>query len=330
MQYNQWLLKSYDLAENTTFLNFSNLLISSHKQPVRYKRASRCRQFQYTVFPKIVILDENIYILRVVIHETTRGNASSGGSNFRVNVTSAVHIQVCPVKDFFNGTYLVCCSLDRSLPVQQCTISISQQFCQFNAFKMFPSHTKLIWNYTYMSLFNDTESVYPPCKNVHNLSIVSGYWKRNEKTLNRSFNQYVIRDSSAPGQHCIFPMMSEKTIKQCFTEKFNDDLTMMGDSHIRYAFYYLIQLTTGPSLSRALHRNINVNMHHFQWKPLCKSVTIGLKNYLDERLKDRRLGSGNFSDLLILGIGMWDLKYKSSKVSRTLFQVSWKTTILQC
>ena len=70
----------------------------------------------------------------MIIKESIADEHSYDGSSFRVNAGSRVFKQVCPTKDYFNGTYLSCCTIDKYHLNSCYTITISVQFVNFDAF----------------------------------------------------------------------------------------------------------------------------------------------------------------------------------------------------
>lgn len=51
------------------------------------------------------------YVARVVIKETIDGKVTEGGSSFRGIMRGATTRAPCATRDYFNGTYLMCCNV---------------------------------------------------------------------------------------------------------------------------------------------------------------------------------------------------------------------------
>ena len=156
---------------------------------------------------------------------------------------------MCPVKDYFNGTYLCCCSVDTTHIQSRYAVQIKIQFKQFDAYDRTKSADQMIWNRRFnpVNKVPPTNQRYEDCRNVTELDFNQGYWSKSGGR-STSYNRYVLSDKRHPDGHCIFPLMTSKEIKSCFKHKFHDKLLMIGDSHIRYAFYTLIRLTTGNEI----------------------------------------------------------------------------------
>ena len=155
---------------------------------------------------------------------------------------------MCPVKDFFNGTYLVCCTVDITF-LSSYTISINQQFKGFDAYKPVPNKMTYVWSklFTQTNQFQTSKTQpYPPCSNVTSLNLEHGYWGKHSKSSRRN-NRFILPDVNSPGDHCEFPLMPAAQLKACFKNVYNNTLVMIGDSHVRYAYFLMIRLTTGET-----------------------------------------------------------------------------------
>ena len=49
--------------------------------------------------------------MKIQIRETQRGVPTWGGSSFRTELFGDNSRVMCPYKDYFNGTYLICCDV---------------------------------------------------------------------------------------------------------------------------------------------------------------------------------------------------------------------------
>ena len=121
-----------------------------------------------------------------------------------------------------------------------------------------------------------TTPQYQNCEHVEYLDTENGYWI-SDSSKRSKYQKYIIEDISVPGSHCAFHVMDLEKLTSCFEKKFNHTMTMIGDSHIRYAFFHLINLSTGNNIVRHVHHDIKVTTHYFKWKPYCKDLVRGLK-----------------------------------------------------
>ena len=80
----------------------------------------------------------------IVIDELKREKATHGGSSFRIKAVSSSLFETCSFNDYFNGTYVVFCFLDRI----ECTnITIHLMYVDYMAYThMTHPQNKLLWN----------------------------------------------------------------------------------------------------------------------------------------------------------------------------------------
>ena len=90
------------------------------------------------------------------------GVSTGGGANFRVEVTSPTLRQICPVRDYLNGTYLSCCMIDVMTNTQPYNITIYLQFVNFHAYQKYSGvHTQL-WQNLFVTKNNLSDTGHLP------------------------------------------------------------------------------------------------------------------------------------------------------------------------
>ena len=277
--------------------------------------------YSHTVRHHVIAIDDATELVKIIIKESIADEHSDGGSSFRINAGSEMFREVCPTKDYFNGTYLSCCTIDTTHLNASYSITISVQFVNFGAFNSkSSSNNKKIWSREFRIARTSAVSTspqYQDCHHVEYLNTETGYWITDPYT-HLKYHKYIIEDRSAPGGHCVFHVMNPEELTECFEKRFNHTITMIGDSHIRYAFYHLINLSTGSDLGDQIHHNIKVTTHNFKWKPYCKDLVRSLKEYIKQRHKNITLGNNTLLpeyNLLILGVGHWDLRIGGAQVT---------------
>ena len=273
----------------------------------------------YAVTHQVIAIDDVTDIVKLTIRELVGGRHTEGGSSFRINVQSKMHRQVCPTKDYFNGVYYSCCTVDKSFIGASYTIAISVQFVNFNAFSTIASSTDHpIWTQQFTNNgppAQPTSPQYQDCQRVEYMDTEAGYWIK-ESTSHLEYNRYILEDRDSPGSHCVFHVIDPKDVAECFQERFSDAMTLIGDSHIRYAFYHLLNLSTGSNRIGDGHDDVEIDSHYFKWRPFCEDLVSGLEEYL----KDHKTSNLSYSisrpkyHLLILGTGHWDLRGKTAEV----------------
>ena len=321
VQYYTWFSKQVGMTPDDDIRRVTRKYnnISLAKQKIVTRRGVYTN-YSHTVVHHVIAIDDVTEIVKIIIKESIADQHSDGGSSFRINAGSRMFKQVCPTKDYFNGTYLSCCTIDKSHLNSSYTITISVQFVKFDAFSTkSSSNNKKIWSRKF--IMKETSAVstapqYQNCEHVEYLDTEDGYWI-SDSSKRSKYQKYIIEDISVPGSHCAFHVMDLEKLTSCFEKKFNHTMTMIGDSHIRYAFFHLINLSTGKNIARHVHHDIKVTTHYFKWKPYCKDLVRGLKEYTKQRYKDAILGDSDLLPkyhLLILGVGHWDLRIGGAQV----------------
>ena len=89
------------------FLKSKKTKIKKNKLKKQNKRNNVITNHQHSFTPTISRGENNTDEVRVEIQELYNNKLTEGGANFRVNVTSFNTSLLCPVYDYFNGTYLV-------------------------------------------------------------------------------------------------------------------------------------------------------------------------------------------------------------------------------
>ena len=242
----------------------------------------------------------HVIIQQFLIKETIHGIPSNGGSNFRVNITSGRHIQVCHVQDDFTGTYQICCRINSLLTGSMYNINITLLFSGFSAFSMSPSNPRHIWWKEFIGSEVKDWNPLPVCKNVAAVNLLDGVWIRPEPG-NSTYNRYVVNES---GQDCIYPLMKNDKLRKCFQEDFKNEMVMMGDSHIRYAYQTIIKYLTSKSRYHQVHHDIKIQKYQFKWRNTCKLVAVELKRYL----VNRQTKNDQRQHLLILSATSWGIR----------------------
>lgn len=274
-------------------------------------------KYNYSVLTNYLQSETSTNLLKIIITETYSNMNTEGGSTFRIDLTSQLHRQVCPVKDFFNGTYLSCCLVDTKVITYNFTVAVSLKMTNFESYQTTFSNNMLLWKLiiNVLNKRNTSQEHYQNCVNPFDLDLRSGYWlntmgKHSQKHKPMS-NKYVIPDNRYPGGYCMFPYL-EGAIQSCIKEKYNGTTMIIGDSHARFIFYYLIQITTGRLMYRKIKSDITYKNHQFKWCTYVRLFANCLKLYLTERLK---YPIKNTDHVLMLHTGSWDMITYQMQVS---------------
>ena len=87
--------------------------------------------------------DAGGYIVQIHIQETQSGVPTWGGSSFRTELFGNNSRVMCPYRDFFNGTYLICCDVVEPNSL----VKLIHEHYNFSAFDASFQNRKVILEY---------------------------------------------------------------------------------------------------------------------------------------------------------------------------------------
>ncbi|CAH1795730.1 unnamed protein product [Owenia fusiformis] len=239
-------------------------------------------------------LQEN-YDVIVILQETYRGVLSKGGSSFRIMV-EGVHKYLCNIKDYFNGTYHVCCP--------------NAPPC---------SNIEIIQMYTNFGAFNEITPLYPSLGVIANIALCEMETQRDLESFVEFMNKTIICNDD-PGfmsrngrwiqvngtykwglhEDCLLEFISEKQANHCF--KSLNSVMCSGQSHLRHTMVYFSALA-GGKFPREKFKDWGFEHLHFLWTPKTKNIKTDITRYINETLSTR-----NQRDIVIIEGGPWDLR----------------------
>ena len=159
------------------------------------------------------------------ITETFRGKPTSGGSMYGVVIEGSDYVTKCPVMDYFNGSYAVCCAMQ-----MECShVSVKLMFVNFAAFwdEVPRPQERLIWKHSICT--NKTVGGVKPVRacaaNDLSNSRYNGYFKILK---GKEFAENPLRWSVGD---CMVPRAKGRW-KECVNKQ--NSVTIIGDSHMRY------------------------------------------------------------------------------------------------
>jgi len=247
--------------------------------------------YTYNISHKVIRLsDRPQAVVIITVVEFRSANLTQGGSGFQTFVQSSSTTEECPYKDFFNGTYVICCYIREN----NSSINIELQHADFSMFKGYrPISKRHIWNrlltnITYLSPIYAADDTCREKRFSGNAS--NGYWVKLQQKWN-----WVI-------DACVMPFFSYQQLYECTQHKYEGNVQLIGDSHIRYLFYYLVQMSDKqPHLIKRQNKTINMEDGNFTlaWADTIDTHRKALQAYVS-----RATGS---SRLLILDNGPWEM-----------------------
>ena len=224
------------MKEWNTFLKSKKLTSKTIKSRKQKNNNNVVTNHQHSFTPTISRTENNTDKVTVVIQELYNNKSTQGGANFRVNVTSYSTSLVCPVHDYLNGTYMVECVIDLTYVLDFYTIDVHLQFVNFNAYKLYVVNSNHIWTYNVEMTDEHRRQMaqvvkYRECTGrVKDLDYLTGYWVKND--TDSHYNRYILSDSSTPGGHCQYPIISDERMVTCFKEHYKSTLT--GGYYVLY------------------------------------------------------------------------------------------------
>ena len=224
---------------------------NSSNSPKKYSPKNKILpNYRYNVtYQRTEVTDTEDFV-KIFIYEHRGGRPSSGGTTFRVNVTSDRTSQVCPWKDYLDGSYMACCLVDTTFIKTRYNIEVFVKLENYTAYSRLQSTSTSIWSEMFelkSAKMVNHEFKYHECRLSDIKHRGDGYWLRSSEWVD-VLDSYVLRDAKSPHNYCTFPIINSLVV-QCFRDKFHNAFTLIGDSHMRYAYYYLMQVTTGPAQS---------------------------------------------------------------------------------
>ena len=305
LQYMRWFKQLPEVANIT---ELSDILYETI--PFQISGLNNVLDYKYDVKYSEQYLNSNLLLVKLIITQThANSSVNVAGSNFRVEISSAQTGQVCGVKDFNNGTYLSCCQVGLYANyMYDYKISIYAQFVNFNAYTMLVSNSQLIWSGHITSKAADTSDIgviTDPFQTIGNrvcnfteAEWLQGFWALDSKLI----SQYVISH-----KRCNLPQIADQEFSKCVYSKYNGSFTLIGDSHMRGLYYYLVNATTGV-YTHTEARNIDMNYHemHFKWITVCEVLVQKMKTYVDGIL-EANVHHPHQQHLLVFDILAWDL-----------------------
>ena len=99
---------------NTTFLQMIRMFNSTVRNPYARLTAEDMapQQYNYAIDMHLTKLPlQKMYMAIIHVKEKRKNKLTEGGSAFRTSVVGPSTVSRCPYKDFFNGSYLICCEI---------------------------------------------------------------------------------------------------------------------------------------------------------------------------------------------------------------------------
>ena len=129
--------------------------------------------------------------------------------------------------------------------------------------------------------------------------LLDGYWYQAD---NRSIpDQYTLLNGSQVS------LISKEELQTCVHEKFNNSLTVMGDSHLRFLFTYLLrELNVRMPFLPKLGKDYHNGNYYFLRSNFCSDQKMKLQQYINTTLHMIK-SSPTKHYVLLFGGNSWDI-----------------------
>lgn len=277
--------------------------------------------------PEKAFSSDGFEVMKVFIHERFKGDDTKGGATLKI-IMRGIHTRnSCAFRDYFNGTYLVCCTLRENVN----TIDIYVMNVNFESFKLYYSLNYLVHsvevdsNRPFVATNGELHEI-DEFKSFHEAimkhhaeldselnhvieeecSNDDGYWLRY---VGRQSWRYV--KNGAYTNHLYI-----KEIDQCFAERFDNSVIFIGDSHMRTSYLYVLHdlrhfRNQGDMTNEATHE---FTMTAANQTYIRSTYEDSLHEHLLEILKNVTNHPRQFKKktLLVINSGTWDLAFDNA------------------
>ena len=315
-------------------------IVASHFYDVTTNQTSNIDDFEYDINQIGVRtnIDGN-QVAMFHVKEYRRDAPTQGGASFKITVRGEHTRASCSYKDLFNGSYLVCCVLREYRNV----IWITLKNVNFLAYRLFYSHNRVIGKFTVLSSRPNVDrygKLIPedeflryegPTRNRIACYRDPEYWLKNA-----DHDWRYVRNNK------LLKHMTRTKVNECIDNKYNGQLIVNGDSHIRFEYFYINMKIRGFKKGPEYQKIKNVKtdflvviqnssfhmstyeywfLKHLTWFHMNHPQTIkhmyetnnyssyeNNEPYFVEPVSDERKA------LLLLDSGTWDLAFNNSAV----------------
>ena len=262
-------------------------------------------------------IQKSIVIAEFWINETTLESSkqpSGGGTSFTITTrgcndtssNSSYHTESdCSYKDYFNGSYTFWCAIVDPIT----DVKVNALHTHFNAF----NHHKGSPNKVFKKRF------------YYNNRINSINSLEDERTC--AFSEYqdqwlypvrywIYRKSESTPTYiendCELTFMPKDRIQKCYDAKFNNNIHVLGDSHLAYTFFYLISLVDNEAAARhaaKVHNDMTIKSYHYYWATFLNTFQENLDKFINNVRQHNGTSAQNEPHFLLMDAGTWDISH---------------------
>ena len=228
------------------------------------------------------------------IEEQLYNKSTAGGAAYKVILESNSTYNSCVYTDHFNGTYTICCPILAQLT----NVTVYLMHVGFSAYvggRGFYEpicSTKIVHpNYINPTFESITEFSSTDVPRIFNDRSGHAHWR----ILNE---EWKLIESNE-----LFLNVSSTNISQCLVEKYKESVHLIGDSHIRYLFFYFMEVIGKLQTFRSYKfpHGEHYNHYKYSWTTHIETVIMQIKTL------NRTIHMNNSPGFLVLTGGSWDL-----------------------
>ena len=200
----------------------------------------------------------------------------------------------CPYKDHFNGSYTVWCAIQDSVT----EIVLHSMHTNFAAFNEKPAEKRRIMRRTL--IYDGTLPVHP----TNSKNCINGLEPTWDYPVMYWLYQHNISTWVKNG--CALDFLSSEDIQQCFKNRFNNSLSVIGDSHLAYSFFYIISLIDAPTASALADKvtsDVNIGDYSLYWTTFLDTFTVNIKRLMVKFLQKKYKSLTPRRHLLVMDAG---------------------------
>ena len=282
---------AYGLADRASFANVPLHYYISEGEFVEHMPKINTQQ------PKVTFIRFNISELLPWSLQMSNGGTTflirTKGTTLSSYTNSGVYTEGdCPYTDHFNGSYTVWCTVQD--PVTEVVVYVIHT--HFAAFNEKEGIKREIMRKTFY--YTDVLPAHPGSNDncleepVWDYPVM--YW------LYHNYTALWVRNG------CTQKFMSTTELEVCYKKRFNDNLFVLGDSHLAYSFFYMVSIVdeaAALAVASKVEGDLKIGKYQFYWTTFLNTFADNIDKVKQDILQRAINDSRTFRHILILDAG---------------------------
>ena len=228
----------------------------------------------------------------------SKGTPTSGGTSFQITtkgydeIDSLSTSSTCAYRDLFDGNYEFCCNILNKITDIEVVV-MNTEFTSFQQVK--GMNAKVLETSLKDRTVGYSTNPHTNC-NVNYISSWSYpvyYWLHRNK-------QHVWVENG-----CQLNDLPNDVVKKCYSERYNNKISVLGDSHMAYSYFYLLRyINTSAIKTKHIHGDHDISNFTYYKSTTFRTYPTKLQKVSNNILKQ---GKESKSNLLLLNGGVWEL-----------------------